>query len=138
MSVVGYCPGVFDMFHIGHLNVLRRARLECDHLVAGVVTDAVVEQIKGRAPVVPLVERMEIVSSIRYVDEVVADDTIEKFDMWESVRFDALFKGDDWQGTPKAERLEAALAAVGSRVVYLPYTRQTSSSLLRSVITSIG
>lgn len=138
MSVVGYCPGVFDMFHIGHLNVLRRARLECDHLVAGVVTDAVVEQIKGRAPVVPLVERMEIVSSIRYVDEVVADDTIEKFDMWESVRFDALFKGDDWQGTPKGDRLEAALASVGSRVVYLPYTRQTSSTLLRSVITSAG
>ncbi len=138
MTAIGYCPGVFDMFHVGHLNILRRARLDCDHLVAGVVTDEVVEQVKGRPPVVPLAERMEIVSSIRYVDEVVPDPTVEKFDMWDELRYDILFKGDDWRGTPKGARLEAALAAVGARVVYFPYTRQTSSSLLRSVITATG
>lgn len=136
MTVVGYASGVFDMFHVGHLNVLRRAKLDCDYLIAGVVTDEVVEQVKGKRPVVPLFERIEIVQSIRFVDEAVPDDTSDKFHMWERLKFDVFFKGDDWKDTPRGDRLEAALGAVGARVCYLPYTPNTSSMLLRQVITA--
>jgi len=139
VSVMGYVPGVYDMFHIGHLNILRRAREDCDVLVVGAVTDEVVEITKGKRPVVPLTERMEILSSIGIVDRVVADDCgSDKLPMWERLHFDALFKGDDWRGTSKGDQLEASLAAVGARVVYLPYTHSTSSTLLRGLITAHG
>ncbi|MCK9899967.1 cytidyltransferase [Parafrankia colletiae] len=131
MTVVGYVPGAYDMFHIGHLNIIRRARDACDRLVAGVVTDDVVLAVKGRPPVVPLSERMEIVGSLRMVDDVVADPHRDKFDMWPTVRYDILFKGDDWRGTTRGRKLEADLSTVGARVIYFPYTIHTSSTLLR-------
>jgi glycerol-3-phosphate cytidylyltransferase len=134
MTVIGYAPGAYDMFHIGHLNILRRAKAACDILIAGVATDEVVEQVKGRRPVVPHNERMEIVGSITYVDEVVTDPTSDKFEMLERVRFDVFFKGDDWKGTPRGNSLEARFGEVGVRVVYLPYTAHTSSTLLRAFI----
>jgi glycerol-3-phosphate cytidylyltransferase len=130
----GYVPGVYDMFHVGHLNILKRARLGCDRLIAGVVTDEVVARVKGRPPVVPLTERMEIVLAMRFVDEVVLDPYADKFDMWMQLHYDILFKGDDWQGTPKGDKIEADLAAVGARVVYFPYTPHTSSTALRLLI----
>lgn len=136
MSVIGYCPGVFDMFHVGHLNILRRAKTNCDFLIAGVVTDEVVELVKGQRPVVPLAERMEIVRALRVVDDVVADWSAEKIDIWRQVRFDMIFKGDDWRGTPKGDRLEASFAEVGVKVVYFPYTQNTSSTLLRELLTA--
>jgi glycerol-3-phosphate cytidylyltransferase len=136
MTVVGYAPGVYDMFHVGHLNLLRRARLGCDYLIAGVVTDEAVEVIKGQRPVVPLFERMEIVQSLRFVDEAVPDDTVDKFEMWERLRFDVIFKGDDWRGTPKGDRMEAAFSEVGVAVSYFPYTATTSSTMLRRLLTA--
>jgi glycerol-3-phosphate cytidylyltransferase len=139
MSVMGYVPGVYDMFHIGHLNILRRAREGCDELVVGAVTDDVVERTKGRRPVVPLAERMEILSSLALVDRVVPDDcTSDKLPMWERLHFDVLFKGDDWRGTAKGDQLEESMALVGARVVYFPYTQGTSSTLLRGLITAHG
>ncbi|PWJ56049.1 glycerol-3-phosphate cytidylyltransferase [Quadrisphaera granulorum] len=139
MSVIGYVPGVYDMFHIGHLNILRRAREGCDLLVVGAVTDDVVERTKGKRPVVPLTERMEILASVGIVDRVVADDCgSDKLPMWQRLHFDILFKGDDWKGTPKGDQLEAGMAAVGARVVYFPYTETTSSTLLRELITAHG
>ncbi|GLZ04915.1 cytidyltransferase [Actinomadura sp. NBRC 104412] len=134
-GITGYVPGAFDMFHIGHLNILRRARLECDHLIAGVVTDEVLERVKGRPPIVPLAERLAIVGSMACVDEVVTDVSSDKVVMWERLRFDVLFKGDDWKGTEKGDRLEADLGARGVRVVYFPYTVHTSSTALRRLIT---
>jgi glycerol-3-phosphate cytidylyltransferase len=134
VGVVGYVPGAWDMFHIGHLNILRRAREHCDHLIAGVVLDEVVLQVKGKEPVVPFVERSEILSHVDYVDEVVADTSSDKIVMWRQVHFDVLFKGDDWKGTPKGDRLEADLAAVGARIVYFPYTVHTSSTMLRGFL----
>ena len=131
MTIVGYAPGVYDMFHIGHLNILRRAKLGCDYLIAGVVTDDAAEAAKGRRPVVPLSERLEIVSAIRFVDEAVADEFVDKFAMWEKLKFDVIFKGDDWRGTPKGDQMEAAFAQVGVQVSYFPYTGHTSSTLLR-------
>ncbi|WP_433333643.1 adenylyltransferase/cytidyltransferase family protein [Spirillospora sp. CA-294931] len=135
MALVGYVPGAYDMFHIGHLNILKRARRQCDHLIAGVVTDEVLEKAKGRAPIVPLAERLEIVGGMACVDEVVTDVSSDKRVMWERLGFDVLFKGDDWKGTPKGDRLERDLGAVGVRVVYFPYTVHTSSTVLRRLIT---
>ena len=131
---VGYVPGVFDMFHIGHLNILRNARLACDYLVAGVVSDERALDAKGQAPVVPVAERLEIVSSIRYVDEAVIEDVHEKLEMWQRIRFDVIIKGDDWRGTAKGDKLERDFATVGVDVVYLPYTMHTSSTMLRRVL----
>jgi glycerol-3-phosphate cytidylyltransferase len=133
-TVVGYVPGVFDMFHVGHLNILRNARLACDRLIAGVVTDERAEAAKGKSPVVPAAERLEIVRSVRYVDEAVLEDVPEKLARWERLRFDVLIKGDDWRGTPKGDKLERDMASVGVRVVYLPYTVHTSSTMLRQVL----
>lgn len=132
--VVGYVPGAYDMFHIGHLNILRRASRDCDYLIAGVVTDEVMEVIKGRPPVVPLDERLEIVRSISCVDEAVVDVSSNKLEMWRQLRFDVIFKGDDWKGTERGHRLEKDLGGVGVRVVYYPYTPYTSSTALRQLL----
>jgi len=131
---VGYVPGVFDMFHVGHLNILRNARLTCDWLVAGVVSDERAEAVKGKAPVVPVTERLEIVRSVRFVDDAVIEDVDEKLEMWRRLRFDVIVKGDDWRGTPKGDKLERDFASVGVEVVYLPYTVHTSSTLLRQAL----
>jgi len=131
---VGYAPGVYDLFHIGHLNVLRNSRDFCDHLIAGVVTDEMAQRVKGLAPVVPLEERLAIVDSIKFVDEAVAEDVPHKLEMWERLRFDVIIKGDDWKGTDRGDKLEADFAAVGVDVAYVPYTEQTSSTMLRRVL----
>jgi len=131
---IGYAPGVYDMFHVGHLNILRQAAARCDHLIAGVVSDEMALRAKGRRPVVPLAERMEIVASIDCVDAVWAETVPDKLDTWREVGFDILFKGDDWRGTAKGRRLEEAFAAVGVEIVYFPYTLHTSSTLLRSAL----
>lgn len=128
---VGYVPGGFDMLHVGHINVLIAARDLCDHLVVGVATDESLKRMKGRLPVIPHVERMRLVEALRIVDEVVPDLDQDKRLAWRNRRFDVLFKGDDWKDTPKGERLEREMKEVGAEVVYLPYTRSTSSTILR-------
>lgn len=133
---VGYVPGAFDMFHVGHLNVLRNARLACDFLIAGVVSDELVSALKGQAPIVPLAERLEVVRAIRYVDLTVEEDVPEKLEMWRRLDFDVIIKGDDWRGTPKGDKLERDFASVGVEVVYLPYTAHTSSTMLRRLLHS--
>jgi len=129
--IVGYVPGVFDLLHVGHLRLLERAAAHCDHLVAGVVTDAVAEAVKGRRPVIDEVERQALVASLRMVDEVVPDTSADKRVAWRRRPFDVLFKGDDWRGTPKGDALEAEMAELGVTLVYLPYTRHVASSVLR-------
>jgi glycerol-3-phosphate cytidylyltransferase len=131
---VGYAPGVYDMFHIGHLNILRNSRLACDYLIAGVASDDLSRRAKGKSPVIPLAERLEIVSSIRYVDEAVEEDVPTKLEMWHKLHFDVLIKGDDWRGTERGLRLERQFAEVGVEVVYFPYTVHTSSTMLREVL----
>jgi len=139
VNCTGYVPGAWDMFHIGHLNILRRARELCDVLVVGAVTDEVLAASKGRPPVIPLAERLQILDSLALVDRVVVDDcTSDKMPMWHRLHFDVLFKGDDWRGTPKGTVLEAGMAAVGARVVYFPYTHGTTSTLLRQFIEANG
>ncbi len=133
---VGYVPGVFDMFHVGHLNILRHARVGCDYLIVGAVSDERAQAAKGRPPVVPLVERIEVLRHCRLVDEVVAEDVPSKVQMWNDLRFDVIFKGDDWRGTAKGAQLERDFAALGVDVIYFPYTVHTSSTLLRSALES--
>ncbi|MGW9402474.1 adenylyltransferase/cytidyltransferase family protein [Arthrobacter sp. NPDC055585] len=134
MAVVGYAAGAFDLFHVGHLNILRQAKSLCDVLVAGVVSDEVCLATKGRLPVVPLGERLEIVSHIKYVDDAVAETTRDRLDAWREVGFNVFFKGDDWKGTAKGKRIEAQFARVGVEVVYFPYTVHTSSTALRAAL----
>ena len=131
--IVGYTTGVFDMFHIGHLNLLRHAKERCDYLIVGVSTDELVEREKNKKPVIPFEERVEIVKSIRYVDEVVEQADKDKLGAYCRLdkKFDMMFVGSDWQGTPQWQRYEEQFAPYGVKIVYLPYTTHTSSSLLR-------
>lgn len=132
--VVGYVPGAWDMFHIGHLNILLRARERCHRLIVGVVTDEALFAAKAKYPIVPLEERMEVVRSLGPVDEVVTDFSSNKLEVWKRVGFDVLFKGDDWRGTAKGDKLEADMASVGVNVLYFPYTAHTSSTKLRAIL----
>jgi glycerol-3-phosphate cytidylyltransferase len=137
MTLVGYAPGAYDLFHVGHLNILRHASEHCDRLIAGVVSDEMLLRTKGRLPVVPLAERIEIVRSLRFVDAVHAETLPDKVDTWREVGFDVIFKGDDWRGTPKGEKLERDFAAVGVEVRYFPYTMHTSSTALRRALAAL-
>ena len=128
--IIGYTTGMFDMFHVGHLNLLARAREQCDRLIVGVSTDEVVLDYKGHTPIVPYAERVAIVKAIRYVDEVVPQTSMDKFAAWEKLHFNRLFHGNDWKGSAMYNEVEAKLKAVGVEVVYFPYTQGTSSTLL--------
>lgn len=136
--IIGYVPGVFDLFHIGHLNMLRQARAQCDVLVAGVVSDEVCATVKGFVPVVPLAERIEIVDAIGIVDATFAEHTVDKRDAHAEVGFHIIFKGDDWKGTPKGDGLERTMAELGVEVVYFPYTMETSSTARRTALALDG
>ena len=131
---VGYAAGGFDLFHVGHLNILRQARSQCDYLIAGVVSDEMLELTKGTPPVVPLNERLEIVRHISFVDEAVPEVLPDKMDTWRELQFNVFFKGDDWRGTERGQRLEDQFASVGVEVVYFPYTMHTSSTQLRRAV----
>ena len=132
--ITGYVPGGFDMLHVGHLNILTEAAKRCDRLIAGVATDESLERMKGRAPIVPLAERMAMWAALRMVDSVVPDYDQDKRLAWKRSPFDVLFKGTDWEGTDKGRRLEAEMAEVGASVIYLPYTPTTSSTMLRRTL----
>ena len=132
--VVGYTTGVYDMFHIGHLNVIRRAKEQCDYLIVGVSTDELVQKEKNKTPVIPYDERVEIVSSIRYVDQVVPQVDKNKLAAWEKYHFNKMFVGSDWQGTPQWQKYEEQFAPLGVEIVYLKHTDGISSTQLTSLI----
>ena len=129
---VGYTSGVFDLFHIGHLNILRMAKEQCGHLIVGVSSDELTIQLKGRPPVIPYEQRLAIVESIRYVDQVVREDDADKFKAWLQLHYDALFKGSDAAERPSYKEYEKKLNKEGIDVVYFPYTREVSSSKIKA------
>lgn len=129
--IIGYTTGVFDMFHVGHLNILKKAKEQCDFLIVGVSTDDNVETYKHKKPVIPFAERVAIVESIRYVDKVVPQTSMDKYEAWERLHFDRLFHGNDWKGTNMYNEVEEKLKSVGVEVVYFQYTQGTSSTLLK-------
>ena len=128
---VGYTTGVFDLFHIGHLNLLKSAKDRCEKLIVGVTVDSLV-RYKFKNSVIPFIERIEIVRSIKYVDEVIPQDTMDKLAMHEKLKFNVIFVGDDWKGTDKWERYEQEFKELGVDTIYFPYTKTTSSSLINN------
>lgn len=129
---IGYTSGVFDMFHIGHLNILRKAKEQCEFLIVGVSTDEVVETYKHKLPIIPFEDRREIVKAIRFVDKVVPQETMDKMRMWEQLHFDVMFHGDEWKGTELYSKYEEEFAKVGVKIEYLSHTEGISSSILRN------
>lgn len=133
-KIIGYTAGVYDMFHIGHLNVIRRAKEQCDYLIVGVSTDELVRKEKKKTPVIPYEERAAIISALRYVDEVVPQFDKNKLAAWERYRFDKMFVGSDWKGTRQWNAYEKQFAPLGVQIIYLPHTDGVSSTLLTNVI----
>lgn len=137
MKKIGYTTGVFDLFHVGHLNVLKRAKLECDYLIVGVTSDELCMSAKNKKPIIPFNERMEIVEHIKFVDEVVPQMNYDKKEAWNNLKFDKMFVGDDWKGTDKWNKIEQEFAEFGVEICYFPYTTHTSSTILRDVLSKI-
>lgn len=127
--VIGYPTGVYDLFHIGHLNLLKNAKGLCDKLIVGVTVDELVSY-KHKKAVIPFEDRIEIVRSIKYVDAAIPQENLDKFEMWQKIRFDILFVGDDWYKSERWEELEKKFNEVNVRVVYFPYTKGVSSTII--------
>ena len=134
MKKIGYTTGVFDLFHIGHLNILKRARLECDHLIVGITTDELCESAKNQKPFKPFQERMDLVEAVKYVDEVVPQTSYDKVEAWNNLKFDKMFVGDDWKGTDQWNQIEKEFSQFGVEIIYFPYTTHTSSTILRKIL----
>lgn len=131
----GYTTGVYDMFHIGHLNLLRNSKSLCDFLIVGVTTDEISIMRKNKKPIIPLKDRLEIIRELRVVDEVVVQDDMDKIAAWEKYKFDVMFVGDDWKGNSKWIELEDKFHELGVDIVYFPYTEKISSTKLREELT---
>ena len=134
--IIGYTTGVFDLFHIGHLNMLKNAKAMCDKLIVGVTTDDLVAY-KHKKAVIPFEERLEIVRNIKCVDVAVPQATMDKFEAWKKLRFDVMFVGDDWYGTEKWKDYERQFNEVGVRIIYFPYTKGTSSTLINQTLNNL-
>lgn len=132
--IIGYTSGVYDLFHIGHLNILKNAKSMCDKLIVGVSTDELVFKYKKKHPVIQHSERMQIVANINVVDGVVAQETMNKIAMWDKLKFDVLVVGDDWQKTSKWDEIETSFKVKGVRVVYFPHTQGTSSTKINKIL----
>ena len=135
--VIGYTTGVYDMFHIGHLNILKRAKEQCDHLIVGVSTDELVMHEKNKTPIIPFEDRCAIVEAVKYVDKVVPQHDKNKFGAWEKYRFNKMFVGSDWKGTSQWNRFEEEFAPVGVEIVYLDHTDGISSTILRDRLNEV-
>lgn len=127
----GYTAGAFDVLHVGHLNLLERAKNECEYLIVGVTCDEIIEKTKNHTPVIPQSERMRIVSALRCVDKVVLQDDLDKVKAWEKLHYDVLFSGSDWRGVERWKRYEIELKKRGAKVIYFPYTQNVSSTKIR-------
>lgn len=128
---IGYTQGVYDMFHIGHLNLLNNAKKYCDKLVVGINSDSLVYTYKKKIPVINELERKIIVENIKAVDECFIVSTLDKLSIWREIRYDAIFIGDDWKGNPRWKKTREELALIGVDVVFLPHTDGISSTILR-------
>ena len=130
---IGYTSGVYDLFHVGHLNMLRNAKSLCDKLIVGVTTDELVSY-KNKKAVIPFHERIEIVRNIKCVDVVVPQEDMDKMKQWDKLKFDVIFVGDDWHNTDKWKEIELDFKRVGVQIVYFPYTKGISSTKLNKIL----
>ncbi|KUO58037.1 MAG: glycerol-3-phosphate cytidylyltransferase [Gracilibacter sp. BRH_c7a] len=130
---IGYTTGVYDLFHIGHLNLLKKSKEMCDYLIVGVSSDELV-QYKHKRSVIPFSERIQIIDAIKYVDKAVIQENMDKMEAWKRFHFDVMFVGNDWKGTDKWNKLEKDFDEVGVDIIYFPYTKGTSSTLLNQTL----
>jgi len=131
---IGFTDGVYDMFHVGHLNMIREAKKRCDFLIVGVHSDEIVEGYKNRKTIINEVDRREIVGAIKEVDKAVINYTRDKMKLWELYKFDTIFIGDDWKGTERWINFEKELAKIGVTVEYIPYTQGVSTTQIRAQV----
>lgn len=134
MKTVGYTTGVFDMFHIGHLHLLKKAKRHCDYLIVGVSTDELVMSYKNKKPIIPFEHRLEIVSALEFVDEVVVQSHRDKIKQFHEIRYDLMFVGDDWKGSPLFLEVEKELNMFGSKIVFFEYTKDVSSTKFTNIL----
>lgn len=134
--IIGYTTGVYDLFHIGHLNLFKNAKGMCDKLVVGVTVDELV-LYKGKRAMIPFSDRIEIVRSCKYVDAAVPQYDMDKVAACKKIGANILFVGDDWYGTEKWKEYESQLEEEGIRVVYFPYTRGVSSTKISEALTAV-
>jgi len=135
-KVIGYTTGVYDLFHVGHVKLLKNAKGLCDYLIVGCTIDELVNQRKDKNPIIPFEERVEILKSIKYVNSVVPQDTMNKIEAWERYKFDIMFVGDDWKDSPQWNVIENQFKELGVKIIYFPYTKGTSSTKINKIIDS--
>lgn len=136
-KVVGYTTGVFDMFHIGHLRLLKKAKRHCDYLIVGVSSDELVHQYKNKYPIIPFEHRLEIISSLGIVDEVIVQSHRDKYKQFLDIQYNLLFVGDDWKGSDLFSELEGKLKPHGARIIYFSYTKEVSSTKFTEILQDI-
>lgn len=135
-KIIGYTTGVYDLFHIGHLNLIKNASKLCDKLIIGVTSDELVSY-KNKKAIIPHDERMEIVRNIKGVDVVIPQNDMDKFKMWKKLKFNIMFVGDDWYESEKWKEYESKFTEVGVKIIYFPYTKGTSSTLINEVLVKL-
>tara|TARA_B100001063_G_scaffold90397_1_gene84172 strand:- start:211 stop:642 length:432 start_codon:yes stop_codon:yes gene_type:complete len=132
--IIGYTTGVFDLFHIGHVKILQKAKSLCDKLIVGVSTDSLVKKYKNKKPIIPFSERVEVIRNSRCVDLVVSQNSLDKFKNWKKLKYDVMFVGDDWYATKKWRDLDKEFRKHGVKIIYLPYTKKTSSTKINKIL----
>ncbi len=132
--IIGYTSGVFDLFHVGHVRILKKAKSLCDKLIVGVSTDDLVRKYKKKKPIISQKERIEVVKSNKYVDYVISQNSLNKFHNWKKLKYDIMFVGDDWYATKKWKELDKEFKKLGVKIIYLPYTKGTSSTKINQIL----
>ena len=131
---IGYTDGVYDLFHVGHLNMIKEAKKHCDFLIVGVHSDQIVKEYKNRETIINENDRAAIVGALKYVDKVVINNTRDKMELWNLYHFNVVFIGDDWKGTERWNKFENELSKINVDVVYIPYTKHISTTKIRDII----
>jgi glycerol-3-phosphate cytidylyltransferase len=135
-SIIGYTSGVFDLFHVGHVRILKKAKSLCDRLIVAVSTDNLVKKYKNKYPIISQKERIEIVKNNKYVDYVITQNSLNKFLSWKKLKYDVMFVGDDWYATKKWKDMDREFKKLGVKIIYLPYTKGTSSTKINKILNS--
>jgi len=134
--IIGYTTGVFDLFHIGHVKILKKAKSLCDKLIVGVSTNGLVKKYKNKQPIIPYNERVEIIRSIKFVDLVLPQNSLNKTQSYKKLKYDIIFVGDDWYASKKWKLFDKQFKKLGVKIVYLPYTKKTSSTKINKILNS--
>lgn len=131
MYEIGFTQGAFDMFHIGHLNLIRNAKAQCKYLIVGINSDELINSYKNKKAIIPISERVAIVKAIKYVDEVIVTNTLDKMQIVQEKKCNAIFVGSDWKNNERWLKTKEEMQKIGVDVIFLPYTEETSSTLIR-------